>query len=166
MVKQHAAGGIPLVAAGFAVALAVCAAWMARSGGSARWLVWQTLAYAAILLVFINIVQTKTANERSPKPVCQELSAVADQSHAVILVDRLPEEAAFYLPLHPNHAVAPRAYLVMVDDATGVNYRAKRKLPEPPPDVEHFEGWVPDAKLSGETGRAQIRAGRRPVEGV
>jgi 4-amino-4-deoxy-L-arabinose transferase-like glycosyltransferase len=149
IVKQHAVGVVPLAAAGTAIVLAIWAAWTARSGGSTRWLVWQTLAYAAILLVFNNIVQTATANNRSPKPVCQELSAVAAQSHAAILVDRLPEEAAFYLPLHPNHAVAPRVYLVMVDDATGVNYRAKRKLPEPPPDVEHFEGWVPDAKLVG-----------------
>ena len=149
IVKQHAGGIVLLAMAGIAIALAIGAAWMARSGGSTRWLAWQTFAYAAVLLVFINIVQTNTANERSPKLVCQEFEQVAAQTHAAILVDRLPEEAAFYIPLHPDHAAAPRAYLVMVDDSAGVNYRAKRKLSEPPTDVEHFEGWVPDAKLSG-----------------
>jgi len=69
---------------------------------------------------------------------------------------RLPEEVSFYLPLHPKVGPAPRAYLAIIDDHTGVDRRAnfnwrteKSPLPPPDPSLDFFRPWFPDATLLG-----------------
>ncbi|HXE54176.1 MAG TPA: hypothetical protein VN541_14230, partial [Tepidisphaeraceae bacterium] len=112
-----------------------------------RWLISQTVAYAAVLLVFCNLYLTPLNNERSPVKICRELTRLADQTHAALLESRMPEEVAFYLPLHPRQSAAPSNYLVIVDDHLDMEHRIASQRPGPPTEFRQFEGWIPDARL-------------------
>jgi 4-amino-4-deoxy-L-arabinose transferase-like glycosyltransferase len=139
---------LALIVSAVAIVLALIPIRQMLSGRTQRWLVSQAISYAAIIFVFSNFVRTPTENARSPQSVCRELLTLADGTHRAILESKLPEEVAFYLPLHPPQGIAPREYLVVVvDDHIGVDERAKSHRPEPQVDPADFEGWVPGAKV-------------------
>lgn len=138
---------VALVAAAAAIALALIPIRQMLAGRTQRWLVSQAIAYAAIIFVFSNFVRTPTENARSPQAVCRELLKLADGTHRAILESKLPEEVAFYLPLHPPQGIAPREYLVVMDDHIGVDERVKSHRPEPQIDPADYEGWVPCARV-------------------
>ena len=144
-----------LVSCGIALVLSLVAVREMFAVRPMRWFVAQSLTYAAALLIFYHFREAPADNARSPVAVCRELQSLADGTHRAILESKLPEEVAFYLPLHPPHGVAPSAYLVVVDDQKGVSRRAKSGRPEPQVSIEEFEGWVPDAKV--------VRAQRVPI---
>jgi hypothetical protein len=115
----------------------------------ARWFVAEAMAYALILLVYYNFVETAMTNDRSPRALARELEPLADGNHVALMVGRLPEEVAFYLPLHPREGPAPSHYLVVVDDGKGVRERARGShaaAPLPPPS--DFQGWFPGARVT------------------
>jgi 4-amino-4-deoxy-L-arabinose transferase-like glycosyltransferase len=115
-----------------------------------RWFAAQVAAYAAVLLVFYHFHETPTNNERSPKALCAELAPLIDGTHRALLVSKLPEEVAFYLPLHPPEGPAPSRYVVVIDDQKGVRERARRNSTEvPSPAPQEFQGWFADAKVIG-----------------
>lgn len=145
--REHAATSAALLLSVGAIALSLVAVREMFLARPARWLVWQSVAYAVALLVFGNFYSTPLNNERSPVALCHELGALADGTHRVILESKMPEEAAFYLPLHPPQGVAPTRYLVVVDDQVGVQARAKKGREEADLDFERFNGWVPEGKL-------------------
>ena len=113
-----------------------------------HWFAYQAGAYAAVLLVFCHLVRTPMENARSPAPISRELLAMADGTHTAILESKLPEEIAFYLPLHPPCGVAPSNYLVVIDDRGGVARRSINGHAPPEVKTSDFEGWVPDATLA------------------
>jgi len=111
------------------------------------WLAVQAIAYALLLLVFGDVYLTRENNARSPKAVCAEISQMIDGTHRALLVSKLPEEVAFYLPLRPRGA-APRQWIWVKDDEKGVKQRQKARKPPPPEPVpEDFDGWVAGAKV-------------------
>ena len=114
-----------------------------------RWVVMQALAYAAILFVYYHFVETALNNERSPRPVARELAPMIDGNHVALLVTKLPEEVAFYLPLHPREGPAPSKYVVVLDDGKAVRERARKNQPAAPgPAPVEFQGWFPDARVT------------------
>ena len=145
--RQMGVQAIPLLLCGLAIILAILPLREMFKARPARWLVSQTVAYAAVLLVFCNCYVTPLNNARSPVALCHELESLADGTHRAILISKVPEEVAFYLPLHPKQGPAPSEYLVVVDDQKGVQERERRRTSEPPPNLQEFEGCVPDAKL-------------------
>ena len=145
--QDHAARAAGLFVSAGAIGLSLLPVREMFSARSMRWLDWQGVAYAAILLAFCNFYLTPVNNDRSPVALCRELRSLADGTHRVILGSKLPEEAAFYLPLHPKEGTAPMRYLVVVDDQVGVQARAKKGRAEPPAESDKFDGWVPDAKV-------------------
>jgi hypothetical protein len=115
-----------------------------------RWFATQVAAYTAVLLVFYHFHETPSNNERSPKALCAELAPLIDGTHRALLVSKLPEEVAFYLPLHPPEGPAPSRYVVVIDDQKGVRERARRNSTEvPSPAPQEFQGWFADAKVIG-----------------
>ena len=112
------------------------------------WLASQSIAYAAVLLCFTHLYLTPLNNERSPKKLCEELMASADGQHRAILEKSLPEEVAFYLPLHPPQGIAPSEYLTVIDDQRGVLLRLRTHQPPPQPTAEEFQSRVADAEIT------------------
>lgn len=114
------------------------------------WLPIQVATYATVLLVFYHLYETPATNARSPKALCRELTPMIDGTHRALLVSKLPEEVAFYLPLHPPEGPAPSSYLVVLDDQRAVRERARRRVSEAPvPQAQEFQGWFTDAKVIG-----------------
>ena len=140
---------VGLVVSCLVVLVALVPAREMLAGRPARWLVAQSVSYAAVLLAFCNLYLTPVNNARSPLRICEQLSRMADGSHRALLNSRMPEEVAFYLPLHSQQAAAPASYLVVVDDHLDADHRARSNRPGPPSKFHEFEGWVPDARLVG-----------------
>ena len=141
--RGHIATSVALLLSAGAIVLSLVAVREMFLARPTRWLFWQSVAYAVALLVFTNFYRTPLNNERSPVALCRELGKLTDGTHRVILESKMPEEAAFYLPLHPPQGIAPTHYLVVVDDQTGV----KQGRDQNSTDLERFNGWVADAKL-------------------
>ena len=138
---------VPLAISAAALMCAVIAFVEMRSVRPARWIVVQAIAYGLTVIVFCDYYLTDLNNARSPVALCRELESMVDGTHRAILESKVPEEVAFYLPLHPQTGSAPSRYLVVMDDQVGVDERAKHKRPFRSLSVEHFAGWVPDAKV-------------------
>jgi 4-amino-4-deoxy-L-arabinose transferase-like glycosyltransferase len=114
-----------------------------------RWFLGQAVAWVLILTSFGAYYLTPLNNQRSPAAVVRELQSRADGTRVAILQSRVPEEASFYLPLHPKTGPAPIIYLALIDDHMEVERRARSKKPTsiPPPDEALFQSWLPNANV-------------------
>src|SRR5205814_1649525 len=75
-----------------------------------------TIADALILIALLGFERPDTSNARSPRQFCAGVVALMRATELPILVGKLPEEAAFYLPLDlPNGEDSSRT-LAIVDD--------------------------------------------------
>ncbi|HEY8746410.1 MAG TPA: glycosyltransferase family 39 protein [Tepidisphaeraceae bacterium] len=147
--SAHSLTVTAMLLSGLALVFAVYSMREMHAVRPVKWLAYQTVSYAFVLLGFGAFYLTPINNARSPAPAVREMVQMADGYHTAILQSRMPEEASFYLPLHPKTGPAPSVYLVILDDHVEVDRRARAKhpVPIPPPDRELFQSWFPNAKV-------------------
>lgn len=119
-------------------------------GRAETWLVAQSVAYALLLLLFAQGYVTPQDNLRSARRIAPEVMAAVEEPHRTLLVSKVPEEAAWYLPLGMRYDPWKPHVLVLVDDQTDV--RSRQRLGHPPtpkvPGPSAFARWFPDAEIT------------------
>jgi hypothetical protein len=112
-----------------------------------HWALMQTATYVLVALAFWRLCFVPQEDLRSAKEVARETLALAREPGRTLLVSRLPEEVAVYLPLDVRYGVGAKV-LVVVDDQRDAHFRQKRKLSEPAVHVGQFAGWLPDETVA------------------
>jgi 4-amino-4-deoxy-L-arabinose transferase-like glycosyltransferase len=122
--------------------------WLALRRQRVRtWLVAQSIAYVAVLLIFVVYVTQPLDNQRSAKPVAAELLALSREPDHTILVSHLPEEVATYLPLDLKYGPQSKV-LVIVDDMRGTRERQQQRHSSVPVPTENaFARMLPDEQV-------------------
>jgi hypothetical protein len=100
----------------------------------------QVLAYAAILIVFLGLLRSADENRRSSQTFAKALAGYLATANVPLAVHALPEDVAFYLPLHLTDAGDLPYALLVVD-------HSPKDPPETPETLTaHYgEGRVIDA---------------------
>jgi hypothetical protein len=80
-----------------------------------RWFIMQSVAYALLLIAVTDGYMTTFENNRSPGAVARAMSEYLRTSGVPVLVSRLPEEAAFYLPLNLRADANASRVLILID---------------------------------------------------
>ncbi|MDB5356895.1 MAG: glycosyl transferase family 39 [Phycisphaerales bacterium] len=111
------------------------------------WALMQTATYVLVALAFWRLCFVPQEDLRSAKNVAGETLALAREPGRTLLISRLPEEVAVYLPLDVRYGVGGKV-LVVVDDQRDAHFRQKHKLPEPAVHVGQFAGWLPDETVA------------------
>ena len=135
-----------------------------------RWLTAQAIAYAVLVLLAFEGVQTPRDNRRSARPVCEAAVPLLRTPGTTVLGDVLAEEAAVYLPLGTDYGPGHHV-LVIFDDQENVALRKKagKFAAYVPGDVPPGDGPVDETylrKWDTWTGGGRVTAARRvPVSG-
>jgi 4-amino-4-deoxy-L-arabinose transferase-like glycosyltransferase len=111
------------------------------------WVLMQTATYVLLALAFWRLCFVPQENLRSAKDVAAEVLALAHEPGRTLLVPRLPEEVAVYLPLELRYGAGAKV-LVVLDDQRDAHFRQKHKLPEPTMRIGQFAGWLPDETVT------------------
>jgi 4-amino-4-deoxy-L-arabinose transferase-like glycosyltransferase len=107
------------------IALAVAALSLASACGAAAelraqqgrlWMWRQAIAYTLSIIVIFDFYNAQRDNQRSAKPVCQELVMLMQQTGQTLALGHVPEEAALYLPLDLPVKRDASSMLAIVDD--------------------------------------------------
>jgi 4-amino-4-deoxy-L-arabinose transferase-like glycosyltransferase len=112
-----------------------------------NWVLMQTATYVLLALAFWRLCFVPQEDLRSAKDVAAEVLALAHEPGRTLLVPRLPEEVAVYLPLELRYGAGAKV-LVVLDDQRDAHFRQKHKLPEPTMHVGQFAGWLPDETVT------------------
>ena len=120
------------------------ALWPIAQAKPMRWLTAQALGYALILIALLGFQRPGADNTRSPRQFCAQVAGLMRETELPILVGKLPEEAAFYLPLNLTDGKEATRTLAIVDDNRLEIERGKRTA-----DAAFFQSWVDDANLIG-----------------
>jgi 4-amino-4-deoxy-L-arabinose transferase-like glycosyltransferase len=107
-----------------------------------RWLILQSIAYAAILVVLFGFQRPAVENQRSPRMFAAHLDELMHESHLPIMLERLPEEVTFYLPLQLKDYRDANRVLAVVDDSRGDFRLGARQA-----DSAFFGEWFDDAQV-------------------
>lgn len=134
--------GIAILAAGYAL-------WAARRHMLRGWMLPQAVTYVLIIIIFSRFIITPQENSRSAKAIASELAKDAAQPGHTLLMGRLPEEVAVYLPLNERYEPAASHVLIVSDDQDGVlaRRRGARNLTDRALDPLAFANWFPDARV-------------------
>jgi hypothetical protein len=111
------------------------------------WVLMQTATYVLLSLAFWQLCFVPQEELRSAKDVAGEVLTLTREPGRTLLVSRLPEEVAVYLPLDLRYGAGAKV-LVVVNDQRDAHFRLKRKLPEPTVRVGQFAGWLPDETVA------------------
>lgn len=101
------------------------------------WMLGQSLAYVVFLVAWIGVYLSAKDNPSSVKPVARAVGSVLGDADRTLLVSRLPEEAAVYLPVELRYVPTAQRVLVIVNDRRG----------QVQADLAAFASWVPDGKV-------------------
>ena len=138
---------LAIVAVGIAITLALLPIAMILRRAPNGWLVTQAIAYTFSIVMFMHFYLAPLDDARSPRPVAAEMIRLCQDPDYTILPYRLPEEASVYLPINLRYGFGHKV-LAIVDDAHNVQKRAAAKATAiPEPNLEAFQGWVPDARV-------------------
>ncbi len=113
--------------------LASCLAfWTAHRHMLRGWVLPQTISYVLIAMIFSRFIMTPQDNDRSAKAIASELAIDAAQPGHTLLIGRVPEEVAVYLPMSERYERAASHVLIVSDDQDGVLARKEDpKAPRP-----------------------------------
>ncbi len=113
------------------------------------WLLPQSISYVLILMVFSRFIMTPQENDRSAKTLASELASDAAQPEHTLMIGRVPEEVAVYLPAGERYDAAARHVLIVSDDQEGWLARRKgsKSVIERTPDPLAFANWFPGARV-------------------
>jgi 4-amino-4-deoxy-L-arabinose transferase-like glycosyltransferase len=108
----------------------------------AQWLAVQCIAYAITIIALMSLQRPEIENARSPRRFAAQLDGFIHATGLPLLIGKLPEEVAFYLPLDlPDGHDASRV-LAVVDDNRLEIQRGKRVV-----DAKFFETWIDDGAV-------------------
>jgi 4-amino-4-deoxy-L-arabinose transferase-like glycosyltransferase len=140
--------GITIAAVGLPVALIPLLMMLLRRPQA--WLVTQAMAYTVLMTLGWRHFIIPSDDSRSARPVGRQIVQLCKDPQYTVLVSRLPEEVAVYLPIEMQYGFGPKV-LIVVDDAHGAHDRAVsgKNLSISEPRVESFQGIVPDGKVVG-----------------
>jgi hypothetical protein len=113
-VKVHEIMALVLAALSLASACGAVAELRAQQGR--LWMWRQVIAYTLTIIVIFDFYNAQQDNERSAKPVCQELVMLMQQTGRTLAPGHVPEEAALYLPLDLPVKRDATWMLAIVDD--------------------------------------------------
>jgi 4-amino-4-deoxy-L-arabinose transferase-like glycosyltransferase len=122
-VQLRSQGAIALAALCLASACGAFAELRVQKGR--LWMWRQTIAYALAILVILDFFNATRDNRRSARPVCNEVTALMQQTGETLAPGRIPEEAALYLPLDLPWQRNAASMLTIVDDPKNL----KRPVP-------------------------------------
>ncbi len=132
-----------------AIAAAIVAFRASRRDLLRGWVLPQTIAYVLLAIAFSRFVMTPQDNDRSAKVIAPELLTAAAERGRTLLVSRLPEEVAVYLPARERYRPTARHVLIVSDDQDGVlaRKRGQRHAPEQTPEPSAFANLFPNERI-------------------
>ncbi len=142
LIRARRVGPVELGCAGGAIGLATFPFIALTGGQPLRWIGLQAAAYALLITCFFNFHVAPKENERSARPACRVVERELKLPDRTLLTSRLPEEAAFYLPLDVHYDRGASRVLVVFDDRHAMKQRrnsATTAATFPP-----LNDWLPD----------------------
>src|SRR5207244_1630210 len=89
--------------------------WPIARSRFGSWLIAQSIAYVALLVVLLGLYRSVVENQRSPRAFAPKAAEYSTLVGVPLLVHELPEEAAFYMPLHLQDGSDKSHVLILID---------------------------------------------------